>query len=159
MDLSQGLLRVHASKFKKSRLVPLHRSTTEALQRYAERRTHYRPLASSQAFFLTERATSLKYWRTLMTFTALRRQLGWEAPGRRNPPRLHDLRHTFAVTRLLRWYEEGIDLDRRIHALATHLGHVRVTETYWCLTAVPELLAVVSARFETFTRKVQEEAS
>ena len=148
VDLEAGLLRVTATKFKKSRLVPIHASTREALRHYSERRNDYHPISDSRAFFLTERATSLKYWRTLMTFIALRETLGWAGEGRARAPRIHDLRHTFAVRCLVRWYEEGADIDQKITALATYLGHVKVTDTYWYLTAVPELLALAGNRFE-----------
>lgn len=148
-DLDAGVLTIRETKFHKSRLVPLHPTTTAALRRYAARRDHQHSLVRLPAFFLTERGTSLKDTRVRMTFTALRESLGWVGLG--GPPRrIHDIRHTFAVTRLLRWYQEGADIDRRIAALSTYLGHVKVTDTYWYLTAVPELLAVASARYERF---------
>ncbi len=65
-------------------------------------------------------------------------------------PRIHDLRHTFAVRRLLLWYEQGADVNRKILALATYLGHAKVTDTYWYLSAIPELMAVTAQRFEHF---------
>lgn len=151
VDLDAGVLTVVETKFHKSRLVPLHPTTTRALRRYALQRDRYHRLASSTvaAFFLTERGTSLKYWRTLMTFTALRSGLGWTGP-RGQRPRLHDLRHTFAVRRLIRWDRRGVDLHHRIAALSTYLGHVKVTDTYWYLSAVPELLAITGRRYERY---------
>lgn len=150
VDLDAGVLTVVETKFHKSRLVPLHPTTTRELRRYARQRDRYhRRTSSAAAFFLTERGTSLKYWRTLMTFTALRKTLGWTGPrGRR--PRLHDLRHSFAVQRLIRWDRRGVDLHHRIAALSTYLGHVKVTDTYWYLTAVPELLAITGRRYERY---------
>lgn len=149
VDLDAGVLTISETKFHKSRLVPLHPTTTAALRRYAARRDRYHPLVCLPAFFLTERGTSLKDWRVRMTFTALRESLGWV--GRGGPARrIHDLRHSFAVTRLLRWYQEGADIDHKIAALSTYLGHVKVTDTYWYLTAVPELLAIASARYERY---------
>ena len=156
VDLNNGILEIRASKFKQSRWVPLHTSATDALRDYDERRSCYHPLTHSQAFFLTELATPLKYWRTLTTFTALRRQLGWERKDGRRPPRIHDLRHTFAVRSLLRWYEQGANVDQKIHTLATYLGHVKVSDTYWYLSAVPELMAVVGTRFEEFAGMMME---
>lgn len=158
VDLETGVLTVVETKFHKSRLVPLHPTTTRALQDYARKRDRYhRRPASVTAFFLTERGTSLKYWRALMTFTALRVQLGWTGPrGRR--PRLHDLRHGFAVRRLIRWHRRGVDLDNRIAALSTYLGHVNVTDTYWYLTAVPELLAITGHRYERYVRRARDGA-
>jgi len=66
------------------------------------------------------------------------------------------MRHTFAVRRLLRWYEDGADIDRKILALATYLGHAKVTDTYWYLSGVPELMAMAARRFERFVREEQE---
>lgn len=147
VDLAAGLLTIAETKFHKSRLVPLHPSVTAALTRYAAHRDRPHPSSTVDSFFLTEKGTRLKYWRAMMAFTTLRRQVRWS--GHRLP-RIHDLRHTFAVRRLLQWYEEGCDVDREIVALSTYLGHVKVTDTYWYLSAVPELLAAPAARFERF---------
>ena len=76
--------------------------------------------------------------------------------GRARRPRIHDLRHSFAVRRLLSWHAEGVDLDRKVLALSTYLGHARPSDTYWYLTAVPELMAVTSQRFEGFAASPQE---
>jgi integrase len=150
VDLDAGVLTIVETKFHKSRLVPLHPTTTRELRQYARQRDRcHRRVSSTVAFFLTERGTPLKYWRTLMTFTALRKTLGWTgARGRR--PRLHDLRHSFAVRRLVHWDRRGVDLHYRIVALSTYLGHVKVTDTYWYLTAVPELLAITGRRYERY---------
>jgi len=86
----------------------------------------------------------------------MRRSLGWTAKGRTRIPRIHDIRHTFATVRLLRWHEQGADIERKLPALATYLGHVRVTQTYWYLTAVPELMAIAARRFERFARPGEE---
>ena len=86
-------------------------------------------------------------------FRKSRQCLGWSAEGRARMPRLQDTRHTFVVTRLLRWHAEGVDVDHRISALATYLGHAKVSDTYWYLSAVPELMAVVGDRFEHFARQ------
>lgn len=148
VDLSKGVLTIRASKFKKSRLVPLHTSATEHLCRYSDRRNHHHPLPHSPAFFLNEHvATPLTYRQTLMTFISLRTKLGWRGT---KPPRIHDIRHTFTVNCLLRWYRKGLDVHPRMAALATYLGHVKITDTYWYLTAVPELLAIAADRFAHF---------
>ena len=150
MDLEAGVLSVIKSKACKSRLVPLHVSTTEALRRYAAARDCLHPHPRSTAFFLTDRGTALTYQRVTITFRTLRRQLGWPTPLGGAAPRVHDLRHTFAVRVLLRWYEAGVDVDEHIAALATYLGHVNVTCTYWYLTAVPDLMAATARRFERY---------
>ena len=84
-------------------------------------------------------------------FQQLREQLGWVNRGAHATPRVHDLRHTFVVRRILRWQEEGIDIDQQMLALSTYVGHANVTNTYWYLSAVPELLARAAARFEPLT--------
>ena len=149
VDVQQGLMTIFATKFTKTRLVPLHPSAAQALQRYSQQRDQYHLHPRSETFFLTEHGTSLKYWRVLMTFITLRQQLGWETKGRPFPT-IHGLRHSFAVSCLVQWYREGADVDRRIAALSTYLGHVKVTDTYWYLTATPELLSLSTERFERF---------
>ncbi|MFC1639620.1 tyrosine-type recombinase/integrase [Gemmatimonadota bacterium] len=156
VDLSDGVLIVREGKFRKSRLVPLHPTTTKALARYAAHRNTSRWTRSEGGFFCTDHAPALTCAAVQKTFSRLRHRLGWTAQGRARRPRIHDLRHTFAVRRLLRWYEEGADVDRKILALSTYLGHAKATDTYWYLSAVPELMAITSQRFERFARGEQE---
>jgi integrase len=158
VDLADGVLTVREGKFRKSRLVPLHPTAMSALTRYAARRDACRDAPRSEYFFRTDRAPVLKGAAVQKTFSRLRDRLGWTAQGRARRPRIHDLRHTFAVRRLLRWYQAGADVDRKILALATYLGHTKVTDTYWYLSAVPELMAITSQRFERFARRAQEGA-
>ncbi|MCR4427413.1 MAG: tyrosine-type recombinase/integrase [Firmicutes bacterium] len=148
VDLQKGILTVVGTKFHKSRLVPLHATTVEALRDYALHRQIHLPNAVSMNFFLTEKGTALKYHKTLLTFIELRKHLGWSELDR--PPRIHDLRHTFAVTTLLNWYRHGEDIGNKVATLATYLGHVHVSDTYWYLSAVPELLAAAGSRFEAY---------
>src|SRR5437867_5380610 len=159
IDLTHGVLTIRMSKFRKSRLVPLHPTSVQALTRYAARRDACPGVPRSEFFFCTDQAPSLDRFAVERTFSRVRRRLGWTSPGRARRPHIHDLRHTFAVRRLLRWYEEGVDLDRKILALATYLGHAKVTDTYWYLSGVPELMAVTSQRFENFVRRERESAS
>ncbi|HVS48335.1 MAG TPA: tyrosine-type recombinase/integrase [Candidatus Dormibacteraeota bacterium] len=156
VDLVHGILTVRESKFRKSRLVPLHPTATEALLRYAAFRDACREAPPSRGFFHTHRAAVLTRAAVQTTFASLRKRLGWTAHGRARRPRIHDLRHTFVVRRLQRWYEDGAELDRKIHALATYLGHAKVTDTYWYLSAIPELMAITSQRFERFARQQQD---
>jgi len=153
VDLGTGVLRIVKSKASQCRLVPLHPSTTQALRRYAMVRDRVHPTPTSDAFFLTDRGTALSYPRVTRTFRTLRHQLGWRAPPGGTAPRVHDMRHTFVVRALLRWYEAGANVDEKIAALATYLGHVNPTYTYWYLTAVPELMAVTGRRFERYARQ------
>jgi integrase len=150
-DLKTGVLTIRETKFRKSRLVPLHSSTLHALRRYSKFRNSSHPGARLKMFFLAEKGTPLNYRGVLYIFIKLSRKLGWR--GRDKKPRIHDFRHTFAVRRLLKWYEEGANLDQKILALSTYLGHAQVTDTYWYLSAVPELLAIVSEKFENFATK------
>ena len=150
VDLDAGIISIAAGKFHRSRLVPVHPTTVQALRAYSDHRDRYHRNPRSATFFVSEFGTSLKYPKVLATFADLRRRLGWTAGRGARPPRIHDLRHTLVVRRILSWYQEGVDIDRKIASLSTYLGHVKVTSTYWYLTAVPELLAVCAARFEQF---------
>lgn len=150
VDLVEGVMTVRHGKFGKSRLVPLHATALVPLRRYVARRDATAP--PSDAFFRTDRHTRLSYTEVRMTFGRMRSRLGWTSEGRARRPRVHDTRHTFAATCLLRWYREGVQLDHRIAHLATYLGHVEVRDTYWYLTAVPSLAALASRRFESFAK-------
>jgi integrase len=158
VDLTHGVLTIRMSKFRKSRLVPLHPTSVQALTRYTARRDAFPNVPRSEFFFRTDRAPALDRFAIERTFSRVRRRLGWTSHGRARRPRIHDLRHTFAVRRLLHWYEAGVDLDGKILALATYLGHAKVTDTYWYLSAVPELMAVTAQRFEHFAQRERESA-
>lgn len=150
VDWSQGLLTVRQTKFRKSRLVPLHATALRALRDYAARRDRAHPAPTIGAFFLTDRGTPLPRSSVGVTFWNLRKRLGWSAGRDRPRPRIHDLRHTFACRRLQRWYADGVDVEHAVTALATYLGHAAVRDTYWYLTGTPELLALATARFERY---------
>jgi len=150
VDLDEGLIRVLRTKFRKSRLVPLHFTSTSALRSYAQLRDCSRKQDAAAAFFFDGRrpVTSKAVKRAL---ARARRQLNWGAElGDKRGERAGDIRHTFAVRRLLRWYEEGASVDEKISSLSTYLGHVRVTDTYWYMTASPELLALGGSLFERY---------
>jgi integrase len=151
VDLKDGRLLIVKAKLGKTRALPLHPTTVEALRAYARRRdATFRKGRKSDAFFLSRRATALTYQRVTLTFEQLRLRLGWH---RLNPiPRVHDLRHTFAVRNLLRWCEAGENVDGKIISLSVYLGHVRPTCTYWYFSAIPELMAVAGRRFEAHAR-------
>lgn len=150
VDLGEGILSIRRTKFGKSRLVPVHRSTRRALRHYARRRRRDRiyPRPSTPSFFLAERGRRLTGWAVRRTFIHLSRQIGLRGPTDSHGPRLHDFRHRFAVQALLDWYRAGVDVEQRIPHLATYLGHTHVTDTYWYLSAVPELMHLVAARLE-----------
>ena len=150
VDLMQGRLLVLKAKLGKTRALPLHPTTVEALRAYARLRDATFTWRKSDAFFLSRRATTLTYERVTLTFRELRRRLGWD---RLDPmPRVHDLRHTFAVRNLLRWCQAGVDVDGKIISLTAYLGHVKPTSTYWYFSAIPELMAIAGKRFEAYAR-------
>jgi len=148
VDLNDGVLTIAETKFYKSRLVPLHATTTAALRRYQEQRDRLCPSAQAGTFFVSDSGAALQQSAVWHTFVVLRRRLGWENRPQRRRPRIHDLRHTMACRRLRAWYEEGADINQALPALSTYLGHANVTNTYWYLSAVPDLMALASARFE-----------
>lgn len=160
VDLNAGLLTIRQSKFGKSRLVPLHPSATAALQRYRRERDRYVRGAPDTPLFIATRGQRfgqpLGERQAHRVFEQLRRQLGWMGRGAHGAPRIHDLRHSFAVRRLLLWHQQGVDLDQRMLALSTYLGHVKVSSTYWYLTAVPELMAIAGRHFERFASAWQD---
>jgi integrase len=159
VNLERDLLIIRETKFRKSRWVPLHPNATKALTRYAQLRYAVVGGNSAGYFFRTERVPRLTIAAVEKAFTRMRCRLGWSAQGRARRPRLHDARHTFAVRRLVRWYAEGVDVGQKLLALSTYLGHTKVTDTYWYLTGVPELMAIASKRFEDLTQQPQEDAS
>jgi integrase len=146
VDLNRGILTVRRTKFGKTRMLPLHASTLEALRRYVDRRDRLFP--RTRSFFVSERGTRLTVWSVEKTFVLLSRQIGLRSPEDSYGPRLHDLRHRFAVQTLLRWYRTDIDVERHLPELSTYLGHVHVADTYWYISAVPELLHLATLRLE-----------
>ena len=152
VDLDGGVLTIRQTKFRKSRLVPLHATALAPLRDYAadRDRRHRRP--PDTTFFVSDLGLRLPYSTVRQTFhRLLRRALPTAASTGRARPRLHDLRHTFACRRLMAWYREGTDVNRAIDQLSAYLGHAKVTDTYWYLTGVPELLTLAVSRFEAFS--------
>jgi len=145
-------LPVRQTKFRKSRLVPLHPTTAAALRAYAGLRRRLGYDGRCDHCFVSERGGPLNYHGTARTFVALARHLGLRGPVGTPGASLHSLRHTFAVRRLLAWYREGPDLSGRLPVLAVYLGHVWPRDTYWYLTATPELLRAAADRFEAHAR-------
>jgi integrase len=154
VDLKAGVLTVRQSKFGKSRLVPLHPSAVEALARYRTQRIRHVRTTPETPFFVATRGRLLGQpvgdHQARRIFDQLRKQLGWVDRGSHGAPRVHDLRHAFAVRRLVLWHEQGMDINQRMLALSTYLGHAKVSNTYWYLTGVPELMGLVGQRFERF---------
>ena len=152
VDLKAGVLTIRGTKFGKSRLVPIHPSTRKVLLDYASRRDRLlskRPLT----FFVSDRGNRLHSAHIRRTFYSLSRQIGLRGASDSHGPRLHDFRHRFAVETLVRWYRSGQDVERRLPVLSTYLGHVHVADTYWYLSACPELMGLAVKRFEDYWEK------
>ncbi len=151
VDLAQRVLIVRDSKFGKSREIPVHDSTARALRAYARRRDELCPQPNSPAFFLSLAGTRLLYDGFHLAFLGLVREAGLTPRSPTCRPRPHDLRHTFAVSTLIGWYRDGVEVEPRLAALSTYLGHVHPANTYWYLSAAPELLGLAAARLEAAT--------
>lgn len=143
-----GLVRVVESKFGKSRELPLHPSTVQALRRYSERRDELCPEAKSESFFLTTTGTRLNYRSVRSVFAGLARTAGLAPRSERCRPRLHDFRHSFAVATLVDWHRTDVDVQALMPSLSTWMGHVNPNSTYWYLSAAPELLGLAGRRLE-----------
>ncbi len=154
VDLKHGMLTIRQTKFAKSRQLPVHPSTIAALARYRRQRARHVPVTPGMRFLIGSRGRRLGLplgeRQAHRVFTALRDSLGWVNRGAHAAPRLHDLRHTFAVRRMMLWHAEGTDIDQMMLALSTYMGHAEIFYTYWYLTAVPELMALAGGKFERF---------
>ena len=147
VDLSEGILTLQRPKGNRTRLVPIHLSTCQALQRYERLRNQICSQPKSPGFFLTEQGTRFRTTNVRDWFARVSRQTGLRGPADRRGPRLHDLRHRFAIQALLQWYRAGQDAEVHMPELATYLGHRHVSGTYWYLSAVPVLLQEATHRW------------
>jgi integrase/recombinase XerD len=143
-DLNDGVLTIRDGKFGLSRLVPVHPSVTSELREYAARRDRLCPSPAATRFFVSTVGTALRTSGVDHTFAQLTTALGLRTAARR--PRIHDLRHSFAVRQLLDWHRHGADPHAMMPVLSAYLGHVSPAGTYWYLTAVPELMELAAAR-------------
>jgi integrase len=150
IDLDQALLTIRETKFRKSRHVPLHPTVVAALRRYLQVRAGYGSISATAFLFLSSSGGRLPKRTVHSVFEKLRRELGWAARGAYGEPRIHDLRHTFICRRVQLWHDRGTDIDNAVAALSTYVGHAKVSDTYWYLTGIPELMAVAGQRFERF---------
>jgi integrase len=145
LDAGQGLVTIRDGKFGKSRQLPLHASVLRALTDYARLRGS-RPGKAGPAFFTSVTGTRLIYSNVHLTFQGLARAAGLRPRSAACRPRIHDLRHTFTVASLARWYADGGDVAARVPLLSAWLGHAGPSATYWYLTGTPELLALAAGR-------------
>jgi integrase/recombinase XerD len=147
VDLQAGVITIRHAKFDRTRLVPLHSTVTEALSSYATERDHLCPKPHASEFFLSSKGTRLdrsgvdKALRKITTSLGIRTETAH--------PRAHDLRHSFAVDTLIRWQRSGLHVDEHIAALSTYLGHVSPADTYWYLSASPQLMELAAERLHT----------
>lgn len=151
LDWADGVITVRNTKFGKSREVPVDSTTVGALSGYAELRDQIVPHPSSRTFFISATGTPVIYADFGKTFRDLVRATG-VGDGSPRPPRVHDLRHAFAIQTLVRWHREGEDVARLLPRLSTYLGHLAPGYTYWYLSAAPELLELAAARLEKRSR-------
>jgi integrase len=152
VDLAAGWVTVRSGKFGKTRELALHRSTVRQLRRY-QRLRQLAPNTATPAFFISLAGTRLRYCNVHHAFHRLVRLAGLEPRSRSCRPRIHDLRHSFAVQSMLDAYAAGEDGQTRLTLLSTWLGHVHPANTYWYLSASPELMAVAGRRLETHLKQ------
>ncbi len=142
----EQMLYIAEGKFRKDRWAPLSDSTCQALQQYFNIRLLMTPRSPDSAFFINQRSCRLHYCTVNQTFRHLLRQCNIHH-SKHTGPRIHDIRHTFAVHRLLAWYRDGKDVNARLPWLATYMGHVDIHSTQVYLRATPELIEQVHRRF------------
>jgi integrase len=150
VDLSAGVLTIREAKGGRSRIVPLQQSATDALGSYASRRDRLCPEPRSRAFFVSSVGTTLLPQLVGSTFDQIATAIGLRTETKR--PRIHDLRHAFAVRVLVSWYRSDVDAAGRMALLSTYLGHVNPVDTYWYLSVSPELIELVAARLDSQPR-------
>jgi integrase len=149
VDLAASRLLVRHGKFGKARELAVHPTTVNALRRYQRLRDRAAPATGTSAFLVSTAGTRLIYCNVHNTFHRLVRLAGLTPRSSSCRPRIHDLRHTFAVRAMLDAYAAGQDGQTRLTLLSTWLGHVHPGSTYWYLSASPELMAIAGQRLDT----------
>jgi integrase len=152
LDAAGGILTIRDSKFAKSRQIPLHPSALGVLADYRQLRDQHFPSPGTPALLVSTAGTRLISQGIHYVFARLVRQAGLQPRSMECRPRLHDFRHSLAVNTLLDWYRQGLDVQAGLPVLSTFLGHSKPANTYWYLSAVPELLALAAERRETGLR-------
>jgi integrase len=150
INWKENFLQINQAKFKKSRLVPIHSSTAEALSTYCKIRSKYISTLNCERLFILDNGTPITYRKIQYTFSQLRKIVAWDIKPQDTRPRIYDLRHTFVCHRLLKWYDEGIDVFSVVPYLSTYLGHVRVADTYWYITGIPQIMNIAGNRFYSY---------
>lgn len=148
VDLRSGSVDIDRAKFRKHRRVPLHPSTLAALTRYCDTRDRLCPRPTTPAFFVSTRGTRLLDVCVHVAFNKLVDTLGLESQPGAERPRVHGLRHSFAVATVRDWHRQGGDPAGRMSVLSAFLGHADPAYTYWYLQACPELLGLAAERLD-----------
>jgi integrase/recombinase XerD len=148
IDLNSGLVMIseEIAKRERARLIPLHPTTTAALLSYTATRDELCPAPRSSRFFITSTGGAISRVQLSAALRMITIDLGLRAETVH--PRAHDLRHGFAVRTLIDWQRSGVAIDERIAVLSTYLGHVTPADTYWYLTATPELMQHAADRLD-----------
>ncbi|TWP32176.1 tyrosine-type recombinase/integrase [Leekyejoonella antrihumi] len=158
LDPVAAVLTIRAAKRGKTRRLPIHPSTVAALTDYQHLRDRLWQHPHTDAFFLSTTGARLSPTTVSQTFRGLLPQAGIEPPPHARRPRIHDARHSFAVSTLLQWYRAGDDVQARLPLLSAYLGHTGPAHTYWYLSAAPELLTLAADRLETYIETEEGES-
>lgn len=154
-DLANGVLSVAGAKTGKSRLIPLHESTRRVLLNYKLHRSRALKGKASEYFFVSDAGGKLNVSTVRSTFYRLVKLIGLPQRPKDKGPRLHDARHQFAIQTLLRWYQNKENVELVLPALATFLGHTNINDTYWYLSACPELMGAAVQRLEEHWKEAE----
>lgn len=149
VDIEHRILHIKQTKFNKSRLVPIDSSTAIALFDYCKQCEHHLSLSTSRTFFILDKGEPVKLRTAQYAFSKIRYLLNLGANLQGRVPRLYDLRHTFVCHRILAWYQQKIDVQQNLPYLSTYLSHVKVSDTYWYITGIPELMNVASTLYKS----------
>lgn len=148
VDQKRGVINIRGGKRGSSRILPVHDTTRQNLRKYTHQRDRRFLHPKNGPFFRILDGRRPSHFMAWKTFKMVKIKAGIPSQSRPGYPRLHDLRHTFAVKTLMRFYQDGCDIDHKVHALSRYLGHRGMSCTYWYLTAVPELMSAALARLE-----------
>lgn len=151
VDLINSFITIKETKFSKSRILPIHETTILELEKYKKKRNKLRKDYSKQNFFIMTGGNKLvlrnfeNAWQ-IIRVSLLADTQDWN----RRPPRLYDIRHSFACNTILRWLQEGVNINNKILYLSTYLGHAKISHTYWYLTGTPEIISLLTNNFEEY---------
>lgn len=153
VDLHENVLTISNSKGWYQRMVPLSTSTANELSKYRLQRIQANPLNSTNAFFEFDNQQALNIRSADHAFKVLREATGILNSLNGRFPRLYDLRHTFVCQRVLTWYKNDEDINTKVTQLSRYLGHKKVSDTYWYITAIPDLMSIAADKFAKYSNK------